>query len=122
MVRKIHWRASGYSVPRARCGAWIGNATLTRDERKVTCRKCRNFLMQARLSLEAVRGRLIAIEDRDGETQCGTLMEAVSAGLQLGRDDGGKPRLIRWSRIKRFAYLDRDADSAESPKDEAGQG
>ena len=120
-TRRIHWRPSGYSAPRARCGAWYGTAQVTRDEQKVTCGKCRNFLIQAQLSLEAVRGRLLVIELRDDDAARGTLIAASAAGLQVCRGPGREPQLIRWTRITSFDFVDHDAsdsgDGAEEMPD-----
>lgn len=123
---RVHWRAKGYSTPRARCGAWYGTAQVTRDRREVTCRKCLSFLVQADLSVEAVRGRSLVITTRDEEPERGTLIEASAAGLKVCRSPGQEPKLIRWTRIKSFDFVDQvvddSADGHGDQKDVAGRG
>jgi len=42
-MKARHWHPRAYCIPRARCGAWVGTAHLTRTLALVTCARCRQL-------------------------------------------------------------------------------
>ena len=112
MARRIHWHPPAYAQPRPRCGAWHGTAAVTRDADKVTCQRCRRFMVQQALALEPMRGRPIRVTYKDGETEQGPLIDAVTAGLELCRITDGKRILASWPTIKTARFVDEEDEAA----------
>ena len=119
--RKVHWHPPSAAVPRARCGAWMGTALVSRDDKKVTCRRCRNFMVQAELALEPMRGRPMEVTYKDGTTERGQLIDAARAGLELCRLGDGKRVLAEWPRVERADFLDNEPAEGEPLGPRKGQ-
>lgn len=117
---KRHWQPPGAAGPRARCGAWIGTALVTRDPRAVTCGRCRRLMPppdaepEPPLEIRPIRGRPVQVEYSDGGVEVGMLVNAVDAGLALCRRSDGKRVVADWTRIETARFLDEPEREAEA--------
>ncbi len=113
----VHWHPPGFALPAARCGV-RGNAPLTSDTGRVTCRRCLRYINQSALQIEAVRGRQLELCFLDGATDRGQLLDASAAGLDIISRTG--PRyLAPWREVLSLKFLE---GSASKPPKELSNG
>lgn len=113
-MAKTHWHPDSATVPKTHCGVAVETARLTRDRDRVTCKRCRRFMVMAEIGITPVLGRPVEVRCDDGTRLRGQLFKAGRFGIELLRHQDGQQVVVRWGQLEGFEYLELPTKSRTS--------